>query len=65
MKDDNDSKAWQEVATVLEFRKALAYAIDAEEIVDSVYYGYAEVNTSTPAPPMIPITPTSCWTTWA
>ena len=45
VKDDNDSKAWQEVATVLEFRKALAYAIDAEEIVDSVYYGYAEVNT--------------------
>ncbi len=44
VKDDASSRTWQEVATKLEFRKALAYAIDGAEIVDSVYYGYADVN---------------------
>ena len=44
MKDDDASRAWQEVATKVEFRKALAYAIDGKEIADTVYYGYADVN---------------------
>lgn len=44
VKDDAESKAWQEMITQLDFRKALAYAIDQEEIIDSVYYGFAEVN---------------------
>lgn len=44
VKDDDLSKAWQEMFSQLDFRKALAYAIDQEEIIDSVYYGFAEVN---------------------
>ena len=43
VKDDDASKAWQEVIGIKEFRKALAMAIDAEEIVDAVYNGFAEV----------------------
>jgi len=43
VKDDDASKAWQEVIQLKEFRKALAMAIDAEEIVDAVYNGFAEV----------------------
>lgn len=46
VKDDNESQAWQEVATDIRFRQALAYAIDSEEIIDAVYYGFADVNTS-------------------
>ncbi len=45
VKDDDASKAWQEVIQDKRFRNALAMAIDAEEIVDAVYNGFAEVNT--------------------
>jgi len=44
VKDDPTSQAWQEVATDIRFRQALAYAIDAEEIIDSVYNGFGEPN---------------------
>jgi peptide/nickel transport system substrate-binding protein len=44
VKDDELSRAWQEVVTQAQFRKALAMAIDAEEIIDSVYNGFAEPN---------------------
>ena len=44
VKDDNDSKAWQEVAPDLRFRQALMYAIDANEILDSVYSDFGEIN---------------------
>jgi len=37
-------EAWQEVVNDVRFRKALAIAVDAEEILDSVYKGFAEVN---------------------
>jgi len=46
VKDDDASKAWQEVATDIRFRNALAYAIDANEIIDSVYNGFGEPNTT-------------------
>ena len=42
VKDDDESKAWQEVINDIRFRKALAMSIDAEEIVDAVYKGFAE-----------------------
>ena len=42
VKDDDASKAWQEVIQDKRFRKALAMSIDAEEIVDAVYNGFAE-----------------------
>ena len=44
VKDDDASKAWQEVATDIRFRQALMIAIDAEEIIDAVYGGFAETN---------------------
>ena len=44
VKDDADSQAWQEVAPDLRFRQALMYAIDANEILDSVYSDFGEVN---------------------
>ena len=44
VKDDDASKAWQEVATDLRFRQALMMAIDAEEIIDTVYGGFASTN---------------------
>ena len=42
VKDDDASKAWQEVVNDVRFRHALAIAIDAEEICDAVYNGFAE-----------------------
>ena len=42
VKDDDASKAWQEVINDVRFRQALAMAIDAEEICDAVYNGFAE-----------------------
>ena len=42
VKDDDASKAWQEVIQDVRFRKALAMAVDAEEICDAVYNGFAE-----------------------
>jgi peptide/nickel transport system substrate-binding protein len=46
VKDDADSQAWQEVVNDVRFRQALMYAIDAEEILDSVYSGFGEVNST-------------------
>jgi len=46
LKDDEASQAWQEVVNLVDFRKAMAYAIDGAEIIDSVYYGFGEVNTT-------------------
>lgn len=40
VKDDEASQAWQEVIVYPEFRKALAIAIDAAEISESVYKGF-------------------------
>jgi len=42
VKEDDKSKAWQEVINDKRFREALAMSIDAEEIVDAVYNGFAE-----------------------
>ncbi len=42
VKDDAASQAWQEVVNLIEFRKALAISIDAQEIDDTVYLGLAE-----------------------
>ncbi len=36
---------WREVVQNLKFRQALNYAIDRAEIIDAVYYGYAEPAT--------------------
>ncbi len=44
VKDDEASKAWQEVATDIRFRQALMHAVDAEEVIESVYKGFGEVN---------------------
>ena len=46
VKDDADSQAWQEVVTDVRFRQALMKAIDAEEILDTVYNGFGEINSS-------------------
>ena len=48
VKDDDESKAWQEVINDIRFRKALAMSIDAEEIVDAIYNGFAEPDTKYP-----------------
>ncbi len=44
VKDDEASQAWQEVVTDIRFRQALVKAIDASEIIDSIYSGFAEPN---------------------
>ena len=44
VKADDASKAWQEVVNDVRFRQALMHAVDAEEIVESVYKGFGEVN---------------------
>ena len=44
VKDDAESRACQETVADVRFREALMLAVDAEEIVDSVYNGFAEVN---------------------
>ncbi len=36
---------WREVTQNVKFRQALNYAIDRKEIIDAVYYGYAEPST--------------------
>ena len=48
VKDDDESKAWQEVINDIRFRKALAMSIDAEEICDAIYNGFAEPDTKYP-----------------
>ena len=42
VKDDDESKAWQEVVNDKRFLQALTISIDAAEIVDAVYNGFAE-----------------------
>ncbi len=37
-----DDPVWREVVRDLRFRQALNYAIDREEIIDTLYYGFAE-----------------------
>ncbi|MGI6239251.1 MAG: ABC transporter substrate-binding protein [Christensenellales bacterium] len=44
LKDDPITQAWQEVINDIRFRQALMHAVDAEEIVESVYKGFGEVN---------------------
>lgn len=44
VKDDDDSKAWQEMNGDIRFRQALMYAIDAEEVSEVVYSGLAVPN---------------------
>ena len=44
VKDDESSKAWQEALSYPEFTRALEIAIDAEEVVETVYKGFASVN---------------------
>ena len=44
VKDDDASKAWQEVVNDIRFRQALMISIDAEEIIDTVYNGFASTN---------------------
>jgi len=44
VKDDDNSKAWQEVINDDRFRQALCISIDASEIIDAVYGGFAEAN---------------------
>jgi peptide/nickel transport system substrate-binding protein len=48
LKDDDESKAWQEVIGNHDFREALTLAIDAEEILDTVYKGFGEINENYP-----------------
>ncbi len=44
VKDDEASKAWQEVITDVRFRNALSMAVDADEILDAVYHDLGKVN---------------------
>ena len=44
IKDDDQSRAWQEMVNDHRFLKALEISIDAEEIVDAVFNGLAEPN---------------------
>ena len=37
-----EDSVWREVVRDLRFRQALNYAIDREEVIDSIYYGHAE-----------------------
>jgi len=39
-----DDPTWRRVVADLKFRQALNFAINRKEIIDSVYYGYAEPN---------------------
>jgi peptide/nickel transport system substrate-binding protein len=44
VKDDDYSKAWQEVISNPRFLEAVEMAIDAEEILETVYKGFGSVN---------------------
>ena len=44
VKDDEASRAWQEVATDVRFRRALMLSMDVDEIIDTVYKGFAVPN---------------------
>lgn len=45
VKKDDASQAWQEVVNDIRFRQALTISIDAEELVDSAYKGFASTYT--------------------
>lgn len=47
VKDDDDSKAWQEVINDVRFRRALAKSVDAEEMLDTVYNGLGMIKETT------------------
>ena len=47
VKDDDASRAWQEVIQDLRFRQAIAMSIDAEEILDTVYHNLGAVREGT------------------
>jgi peptide/nickel transport system substrate-binding protein len=42
MNETFDDAAWQEVSQDLRFRQAVSHAINRQEIIDSIYYGYAK-----------------------
>ena len=44
IKDDDESKAWQEMVNDHRFLEALMISIDANELVDAVFNGFAEPN---------------------
>ena len=44
-----DDPVWRQVVQDKRFRQALCYAIDYDEIVDSVYYGFAEPSKMIPS----------------
>ncbi len=44
VKNDDESKAWQEMVSDLRFRQALMYAIDVEETSQTIYNGLPQVN---------------------
>lgn len=44
VKDDDTSKAWQEVISDARFRNALSMAVDADEILDTIYNNLGKVN---------------------
>ena len=44
IKDDDASRAWQEVVTDIRFRKAIAMAIDGNEILDTIYNNLGKVR---------------------
>ncbi|SFI73800.1 peptide/nickel transport system substrate-binding protein [Paenibacillus sp. UNC496MF] len=41
----SSDKNWAQVVNDVRFRKALSLALDRDEIIDSIYYGFAEKNT--------------------
>lgn len=45
VKDDPNCQAWQEVVGDVRFREALTCAIDAEELIDTLYFNFASLNT--------------------
>lgn len=44
VKDDDVSVMWQDVINDVRFRRALTIALDAEEINDSLFLGFGEIN---------------------
>lgn len=46
VKDDNESQAWQEMTTDKRFLQALMHAVDAEELIDTVYHGLGEPSSA-------------------
>ncbi|NLA52481.1 MAG: ABC transporter substrate-binding protein, partial [Alcaligenaceae bacterium] len=44
-----EDPVWRQVVRDVRFRQALNYAIDKEEIIDSIYYGFAEASQMIPS----------------